>query len=117
MTFDKNAEITKSNRSALVEVSSLNHPQIRSALGGLHIAESPAFYETYNDANHFIHQVLQGNGVAIKQTQEVFGVGDIRIQASLKNKLRYVDQSSFGMRVTLGTGTMRRNVAVWSHNQ
>lgn len=113
MVFDKQYEITKSNRAALVEVTSLNSPLFRSVMGDMSTMDAPAFYESYNDMQTLISNTLAQSGLNIKKTQEVFGIGDITLGVTYNNKLKYVDDASFGAQLSLGTGTVRRNIALW----
>lgn len=113
LAFDKNAELTRTNRSALVEVSSLNSPLLRSAMGEAKMPQSPTFYEKFNDLEHFVTKVLDESGLSLKKRQEAVGLGDIKAQVLYRSPLRYVDDAQFGARVSFGTGRTRRNVAVW----
>jgi hypothetical protein len=107
------AEISRANRDALVDATSLNGATLRSALGGVREgAEAPGFYQSYSNMNNFLHHVLKDTGIAFEKRQEKVGLGDMRITLSYDQPIRYVDASHFGIELKLNTGKTSHNVAL-----
>lgn len=114
LALSKEACITRSNRSALVDVTSMNSQLVRSAMGvRAQTVEAPPFYQQYNDMGDFLHQVLKSGGIAMKKSQEEVSLGDISLAAEYHLALPYVDECVVGANVQLGTAKGRRNVALW----
>lgn len=94
--LSKDAEITTENRTAL------------NAAGA-----TPKFYKTYTKMQDFLEKTFLSNGTQLKRTQEEYGIGDISVAASYLCKLRYIDSTHVGAKLTLGTGRANRGVTVW----
>jgi hypothetical protein len=108
------AEISRSNRDALVDATTVSNSSVRSAaLGGVREAiEAPGFYQSYSNMNNFLQHVLKDTGIAFDKRQEEVGLGDIRLALSYDQPIRYVDDSQFGVQLKLNTGKTGRNIAL-----
>ncbi len=107
------AEITRENRGALVEATSLNSSVVRSALGEARSGgTAPGFYESYSDMNNFLHHTLQDAGISFTKKQEEMGVGDIAIGCQYEHTLPYVDHCQVGAQIVLNTAKSQRHIAL-----
>jgi hypothetical protein len=107
------AEISRANRDALVDATTLNNSVVRTALGGVREGtEAPGFYQSYSNMNNFLHHVLQDTGITFEKRQEEVGLGDICCTLSYDQPIRYVDASQFGVQLKLNTGKTARNIAL-----
>jgi len=107
------AEITRENRGALVEATTLNSPLIRSAIGEVRSGQAaPGFYESYSDMNNFLHHTLQDCGISFAKKQEEVSVGDIAIGCQYEHVLPYVDRCQVGAQVVLNTAKNQRHIAL-----
>jgi len=106
------AEISKSNRNALVDAAALNAQHMRNAARGeQRMPEAPGFYESYSDMGNFVQHVLGDTGIAFLKKQEATCFGDIAVQCVYDYTMPYVDVCQFGAEVSLNTARKPRGTA------
>jgi len=107
------AEISKANRAALVDATSMNSPLVRNALGDMRAPiDAPGFYEKYSDMDNFLTHVLNDAGIVFAKKQEEVGLGDIVISCAYDKSMAYVDYASLGAELSLNTAKSPRNIAL-----
>ncbi len=113
LNLAEKAEISKANRAALVEATSMNSQLLRNALGDMRPpVDAPGFYESYSDMDDFVTQVLHDAGIVFAKKQEEVGLGDVKITAILDQTIRYVDHAHIGAQLSLNTAKSSRNLAL-----
>ena len=107
------AEISKANRAALVDATSMNSPLVRNALGDMRTPiDAPGFYEKYSDMDNFLTHVLDDAGIVFAKKQEEIGLGDIVLSCMYDKAMAYVDYASIGGELSLNTAKSPRNIAL-----